>query len=378
MIVIIGSGLAGYTLAREFRKLDQVTPIQILTKDDGTYYSKPQLSSAFSHQKTAQALGSFPAEKMAAQLKAEIFNNSLVTSIDPKLQTITANNKTFAYSQLILAQGAEVVKTPLTGNAAEKAISINNLQDYIKFRELVANKKRIAIIGAGLVGCEFTNDLINGGYEVDVIALASTPLDILLPPELGMVLRKSFAEKGVRWHLENSITSVDHADEELLITLNDGEQIQTDILISAIGLRPALQLAATAEIACNRGIKVDRHLQTNVKNIYAIGDCAEVEGHVMFYVAPLVTCARALAHTLAGTLTAVSYPPMPVVLKTPACPIVVNPPPKNMQGQWQFSGEGLNQKGLFYDANNQLQGFALLGNTVVEKMELVKELPNIF
>ena len=99
MIIIIGSGLAGYTLAREFRKLDQQTPIQIFTADNGTYYSKPQLSSALSHQKTAQALGSFPAEKMAVQLKAEIFNNTLVTVIEPKQQTSTANDKIYKYDQ---------------------------------------------------------------------------------------------------------------------------------------------------------------------------------------------------------------------------------------------------------------------------------------
>lgn len=378
MIIVIGSGLAGYTLAREFRKLDQQTPIQIFTADDGTYYSKPQLSSAFSHQKTAQVLGSFSAEKMATQLKAEIFNNTLVTAIDPDQQTITANNKTYSYDKLILAQGAEVIKTPLSGNAANKVISINNLQDYIKFRELVINKKRIAIIGAGLVGCEFANDLLNGGFEVDVIAFATTPLDVLLPAELGIVVRDAFADKGIRWHLNNSVSSVDQFENQLLLTLTNGQQIYTDILISAIGLRPRLELAKAAAIECHRGIKVDRYLQTNLKNIYALGDCAEVEGHVMFYVAPLVTCARALAHTLAGTVTTVSYPPMPVVLKTPACPIVVNPPSKNMQGHWQFSGEGLNKKGLFYNAGNQLQGFALLGNTVTEKMQLVKELEILF
>jgi rubredoxin-NAD+ reductase len=376
-IVIIGSGLAGYTLAREFRKLDQTTPLQIITSDDGTYYSKPQLSSAFTHHKTAPALAGFSAEKMAAQLKAEIYPYISVTHIDHVNKIVYAGEKQLAYEKLILAQGAEVIKTTLPEN--KNIAAVNNLLDYIKFRDQIQNKKRITIIGAGLVGCEFTNDLTNGGYEIDVLSLAKTPLDILLPPELGINLQEALAEKGVRWHFETTVDNIkDLENDQLLLTLTNGETITTEFILSAIGLRPALTLAKTAGINTQRGIVVDRYLKTSVENIYAFGDCAEVEGYVMYYVAPLVNCARALAKTLTGELTAVSYPPMPVILKTPACPIVVNPPPHHVKGEWQISGSGHDKKALFYDLDNQLQGFALTGNCVLEKLELMKELPVLF
>jgi len=377
-VTIIGSGLAGYTLAKEFRKLDQTTPLRIITRDAGIFYSKPQLSSAFTHQKPAAALASASASKMAEQLHAEILTHTTVKKINAAQQQIETEQATLSYSALVLAQGAEVIKIPLAGDAANEVLSVNSLEDYQNFRTQIADKKRVTILGAGLVGCEFTNDLLNGGHHVDVVALAKTPLDILLPAELGKIFEQQLQEKGVVWHLERSIQSVKHGNNGLDVLLSDNSVLQTDLVLSAIGLRPALQLAKTAELATQRGILVDRYLCTTNPAIYALGDCAEVAGHVMFYVAPLVICARALAQTLTGNPTPVSYPPMPVILKTPACPVVVNPPPNNIRGTWQISGDAPDKKALFYDEQNCLQGFALLGKSVLEKMALVKELPILF
>ena len=100
-------------------------------------------------------------------------------------------------------------------------------------------------------------------------------------------------------------------------------------------------------------------------------------GHVLVYVAPLMACARALAATLAGEPTEVSYPPMPVAIKTPACPVVVSPPAKDAAGDWHFEGEAPDIKALFRSDAGDLLGFALTGQAVKERMALTKELPNI-
>ena len=103
-------------------------------------------------------------------------------------------------------------------------------------------------------------------------------------------------------------------------------------MLSAVGVRPRTQLAADAGIECGRGVKTDKFLRTNVDNVYAIGDCAEVECHVLVYVAPLMAAARALAATLTGTPTEVAYPAMPVTIKTPACPVCVSPVARDAEG----------------------------------------------
>lgn len=120
---------------------------------------------------------------------------------------------------------------------------------------------------------------------------------------------------------------------------------------------------------------VDRQLRTSHDNIFALGDCAEVGGINLLYVMPLMTCARALAQTLAGNPTAVSYGPMPVTVKTPACPLVVSPPPHGQEGTWQVEGQGADLKVLCHGADGQLLGYALTGGAVMEKLALNKQLP---
>ncbi|ERI50808.1 hypothetical protein N878_24760, partial [Pseudomonas sp. EGD-AK9] len=136
-----------------------------------------------------------------------------------------------------------------------------------------------------------------------------------------------------------------------------------------------IELAATAGLAVGRGVVVDRQLQTSHAHIYALGDCAEVDGLNLLYVMPLMACARALAKTLAGEPTAVSYGPMPVTVKTPVCPLVVSPPPRGSQGEWTVEGSGGDIKALCRDAAGSLLGYALTGSAVQEKLALNRELP---
>ncbi len=121
----------------------------------------------------------------------------------------------------------------------------------------------------------------------------------------------------------------------------------------------------------------NRLLETSAKNVYTLGDCAEVAGHVLVYVAPLMAGARALGKTLAGEPTEVSYAAMPVTIKTPACPVVVNPVPRDAEGEWTIQQDGNNVVAEFRSAQGNLIGFALTGEGTKEKMRLQKELPPV-
>jgi rubredoxin-NAD+ reductase len=281
--------------------------------------------------------------------------------------------KKIKYSKLVLATGSEVIKPLVLGNAAHRICSVNDLEDYARFRELITDQKKIAVLGAGLVGCEFANDLANTGYEVHVIDPALYPLQRLVPKEIGQVLQVSLQEKNVHWHLGELVNEMNYDDPRYHLLLSNGQQFQVDAVLSAIGLRPNIQLAKEAMLDTNFGILVNRYLQTSAPDIYALGDCAEVHGLVLFFVMPLIQCAKSLAQTLTGKLTEVIYPAMPISIKTSLCPIVVLPPPKNSVGQWQITGEGKDFKALFYDEKKHLCGFALTGKKVIEKMKLVNE-----
>jgi len=376
-ITIIGSGLAGYTVIREIRKLDKLTPITLITKEPGYFYSKPMLSTALTNKKDATQLVSTPQEGMATQLEISILSYTEVNTIDVNGHCIGTNQGSFPYGKLVLALGADQIRLPLQGDAANEVITVNDLEDYAKFRQLIDVKKRVAIIGAGLIGCEFANDLIAGGYEVDVIDLAPQVLGRLLPGEAATVLQEKLSNIGVRWHFATTLQSIDHNNDALEITLANGTRLISDVVLSAVGLKPRLDLAKSAGIQTNVGIVVNRELETSQKNIYAIGDCAEVDGLVLPYVMPIMQAARALAPTLIGQTTAVNYPAMPVMVKTPALPTVVSPPAKGASGNWKTTMVDGGVEARFESPDGKLLGFALMGSATAQRAALTKELPPI-
>lgn len=374
-IVIIGSGMAGYTLLREFRKRDADTPVTVITADDGRVYSKPNLSNALAQRRMPGQLASDTAESAAARYSARILAHTRVSGIDVAGKRIATHQGEIAYDRLVLALGADPIPHGLSGNGVERVYSVNDLSDYERFREAINDAKRVAILGGGLIGCEFANDLATAGIASEVVHLGPYPLNNLLPPELGEVLTRALAEKAVNWRFGHTGRTVEASGEGVMLTLDDASWIEADRVLSAIGLRPRTALAAAAGLAVRRGIVVDRQLRSSDPSIYALGDCAEVEGLVLPYVQPLLLQVKALAATLAGQPAQVSYPAMPVVVKTPACPLVVLPPPHGSQGQWQIDGEGRDLRALFHDQDGRLRGFALTGKATPQRLDLAKEIP---
>ena len=374
-IVIIGSGLAGYTLARELRKLDKTTPLVIISADDGRAYSKPMLSNALAQGKSADQIASALAPAVAAQLDAEVLTHSRVEQIDPAARTVRVAQRVIAYSKLVLALGADPVRPQLAGDAADQVLSVNDLLDYARFREQIANGKRVTILGGGLIGCEFANDLSLAGYQVDIVHPALHPLDRLLPEAAAQDLQRGLAGAGVIWHLGHTAVAVNQTAAGYVVTLDDGALLEADAVLAAIGLRPRVTLAQTAGMRVARGIQVNRLLETSVADVYALGDCAEVAGHVLPYVMPLMAQARALAATLAGTPTEVVYPAMPVTVKTPACPVAVATVAEGLAGNWQVACGEEGVCALYQDEGQGLLGFALTGKQAGQRQALTRQLP---
>ncbi|MDD2047125.1 NAD(P)/FAD-dependent oxidoreductase [Pseudomonas putida] len=374
-VVIVGTGLAGYNLAREFRKLDGETPLLLITADDGRSYSKPMLSTGFAKNKDADGLSMAEPGAMAEQLKAEVRTHTRISGIDPGHKRLWIGEEQVTYRDLILAWGAQTVQVPVEGDAGEAIFPINDLEDYARFRAAAVGKQRVLILGAGLIGCEFANDMSLGGFQVELVAPCEQVMPTLLHPAAAAAVQAGLQALGVRFHLGPVLTRLQRVADGLEAHLSDGTVIPCDLVVSAVGLRPRIDLASAAGLQVNRGVVVDRQLRTSHANIYALGDCAEVDGLNLLYVMPLTSCARALAQTLAGNPTAVAYGPMPVTVKTPACPLVVSPPPHGREGTWQVEGQGIDLKVLCRDADGNLLGYALTGSAVMEKLALNRQLP---
>jgi len=377
-IIIIGSGISAYSVAREFRKIDTKTPVHIITMDSADNYSKPMLSNALALSKTASALVMSDASSMAEKLSIKISANTLVHSIDSEKQTVNLATEQLPYSKLVLALGAKPIRLAIAGDAADQVLTVNNLADYAKFRKAIKGKKDIAILGPGLIGCEFANDLLKDKFNVTVIGPDKYPLERMLPEAAGKHLQTELENLGLSWKLGTVVEAINKTESQLQLQLSDEAfLLHADVVLSAVGLKSEVFLAREAQLTVNRGIVVDKTLQTSNENIYALGDCAEVNGLVMPYIMPVMFAARALAKTLAGDTTEVSYPAMPVVIKTPACPIVVASPADLSDGEWQIDETDEGIKACFYQSDN-LTGFVLTGGRLTEKQALAKQLPIYF
>lgn len=379
-VVIVGTGHAGYTTARELRKHDTQTPLVLVTADDGTSYTKPMLSNAMARGKTPDQLAQATAGQMEEQLDARVLTHTRVQQLDADNRKLYfGDGSELEAERIVLGIGANQVDPHLPGDGADDVLAVNDLDAYTTAREALDGARRVVIVGGGLIGCEFANDWVKAGHDVTIIEALEYPLGRMLPPKAGESLRAKLEGAGIRVLTGRSVTAVERADGGLVVIDDAGERHPADVAFRALGLRPKTRLAADAGIETNRGICTDRRLETSKPGIYALGDCAEVDGLVLPFVMPVTNAARALGATLAGTPTEVHYPVMPVIVKTPACPVQLYAPPQGVAGAWAeevLDNGGV--RGLFHDPRGTLRGFVLTGPAVQQKAELAARVPGYF
>jgi rubredoxin-NAD+ reductase len=374
-VVIVGSGLAGWTVARELRKLDAAVPIVLVTANSGHFYAKPTLSNALALGRTPAQIVTTPGDQMAVAAGVTLLAETAATGIDAVARTVSlSDGQTLAYRDLVLANGAQPIVLPMAGHAAQQVHRINHLDDYAGFHAALGQApRRVLVIGAGLIGCEFANDLVIGGHQVHVVDPAPRPLASLLPAEAGVGLQAALASAGVSWHFGTSVASLDAIDAgRLLVTLADGQAVEVDLVLSAVGLRADVRLAQAAGALCERGIVVDERLGTTLPGVWALGDNAQYPGgRILPFVMPIMTAAKVLAANLAGQTATLAFPVMPVAIKTPAWPVLVVPPRMGLVGAWQSAGD---LRWEFRDADGALRGFVLAAGQRVQRATLMASL----
>lgn len=388
-IVIVGAGMAAYTVARELRKLDKTSAFIVISKDQAGFYSKPMLSNAFAQKKQAVQLISQSAEQMANQLQAQVLNNTQVTAIDCGKQLLTLNQagqiSQQAYSKLVLAVGAQAIALRLSGDAAEQVMSVNHIDDYITLRQkldALPAQAKIAILGGGLIGCEFADDLAGAGYHVTVADLNPLPMAMLASPALSQGLHTALQKRGVQFVLGTSAVAVEQDGARLQVKFADQRSVPADLVLSAVGLRPDIALAQQAGLATRRGIVVDANGQTSDPHIFALGDCAEYAvdgGHTILpYIAPIMAAGRAIARSLTGEMTAIEHKPVPVIVKTPSYPLALLPPAHKQEGQWQDEFDGVRTVSRFISPDQVLLGFGLAPQEAALRQSLLAGLGKPF
>lgn len=372
--VIIGSGMAGYQLATELRKLNSEIPLVMISEDSGEVYSKPLLSTALAKGQSADQLVSQSGEDKAAALNLTLMPHTRVSGVDAAHKHLTLPDQRLHFAKLFLATGA----APIALDAPAGAVChVNDLQDYRVFRNRLSQAKHPALIlGGGLVGVEMAQDLLKAGHPVTLITRSDQLLPSLVPAEVSAPLEQALIQQGLKLIKATQVERIQAGTDAWSVQLSDGTALSADLILSALGLRPRTELAASAGLQVNRGICVDPYLQTSAPDIYALGDCAEIQGRNLMYVQPLMACAKAIAQNCLGEPAPLHLEALPILVKTPSCPIVAAPPPPGATGHWQVMDA--NDQGVvahWLDDQNQLGGFALAGTAVRLKAQLTRSLP---
>lgn len=380
-VLIIGSGLAGYSLAKELRKRDAGLPISLITADGGEVYTKPMLSNAFARHHQADDMVQKEAAAMARELDIEIRTRTRVLALDREARSMavedSAGRTSLTYDRLVLALGADPRVFPAEGSDAVAIATVNDLDDYRRWRGQIGQEGRILLIGAGLIGCEFANDLALAGFEVSLVDPAPWPLARLLPEEIGNMLVGALEGLGCKLYLGRTVARYVKAGAGFIAELDDAAQLPFDHVLSAVGLVPRTALAREAGLDVEQGIVVDRLLRTTDPSIFALGDCAQTEAGLLPFIAPLLAEARALAATLTGEETRLQLPALPVVVKTPACPLVLCPPHAGVQGSWELETGEDGAVGVFRATDGREAGFALAGSKTVLQQEMIGRMPEL-
>ncbi len=375
-IIIIGSGMGGYLLAQSIRQQSAQKRIAIITKTDGRFYPKPMLSTALYHQKTPEMIMTATASEMAAKYDLEIITHTEVKAVDCAQKKLEIDGQIIRYDALVMATGSHANEIPGL-RPVNGYISVNSMEDYEQLIDQLSQTKNLLIIGSGLVGVEFAHDLLHAGYKVSMVSQTPQALWGLVPSEIGGRCRDHLVGMGLDWFEDPGVKAVHEDHQRVAVSFSSRAAASYDLVLSAIGIKPNIALAQEIGLSTQRGIVADQYGRCSSKDVFAIGDCAQIYGLNLTYVAPIKQQAQAIAKTLTGEQTPIHYPAMPVVVKTPTYPLTLVPVREaEVIGNWQPQAYP-DKTGIisaFYD-KDQLKGFALAGTATKERNHWLSKMP---
>jgi NADPH-dependent 2,4-dienoyl-CoA reductase/sulfur reductase-like enzyme/nitrite reductase/ring-hydroxylating ferredoxin subunit len=270
-IVIIGGGAAGFAAAERLRREGYANSITMISDDAAPPVDRPNLSKDYLAGNAPEEWIPLRPDDFYADNKIDLRLQSSVAAIDPRAKQIAlGDGRKLAYDRLLLATGAEPIKLPLPGAELPHVCTLRALADSRAIIARAEKAKRAVIIGASFIGLEAAAALRNRNIEVHVVAPEKIPMERVLGPAMGAFVRSLHEEHGVIFHLEDTPTAIDPKQ----VTLNSGATIEADLVVMGVGVRPRLALAEKAGLKIDRGIAVDRYLQTSAPDIFAAGDIA--------------------------------------------------------------------------------------------------------
>jgi NADPH-dependent 2,4-dienoyl-CoA reductase/sulfur reductase-like enzyme/nitrite reductase/ring-hydroxylating ferredoxin subunit len=270
-IVVLGGGAAGNAAAEMLRREGFAGSITMLSADESVPCDRPNLSKDYLAGDAPEEWVPLRPPEFYREHKIDLRLGARATGIDPKGRTVTlADGSRHSYEALLLATGAEPVRLNVPGADGANVHYLRTLADSRAIIAAAKNARRVVIVGASFIGLEVAASLRKRKLEVHVVGPEARPLERIVGPEIGDLVRTTHEEHGVIFHLGAGVAEIGANG----VQLASGENLPADFVVVGIGVRPAIALAEQAGLAIDRGVSVNRCLETSVPGIFAAGDIA--------------------------------------------------------------------------------------------------------
>jgi len=301
-LVVVGNGMAaGRTLEKLFDLAPDAFDVTIFGAEPRVNYDRIMLSPVLSGEKTYEDI-IIHGEDWYARHGVNLRQGLRVTEIDRAARRVTAcDGSVTPYDVLLLATGSDPFIVPVPGRDLPGVLTYRDLDDVEGMLTAAeVPNRRAVVIGGGLLGLEAAAGLKMRGMEVTVLHLMPTLMERQLDASAGYLLEKSLTERGIAVITQANTEAILGEDRVEGVRLSDGRELPADLVVMAVGIRPATGLARAAGIGCERGVLVDDGMQTDDPHVVAVGECVQHRGRCYGLVAPLYEMATTLAKRLAG------------------------------------------------------------------------------
>jgi len=274
--LIVGNGIAGLRAADTIRQEDKIGSILMVTEEPYLSYSRPLISYLIGGETTVDKMIYYPQEwydKRDINIK---LNNGAVKFEPIANKVVLKDGTEVEYEKLLIATGGKSKIPDMPGKDLDGIYTFTHLDTSLKIIEKIkSGAKRAFVIGGGLVGLKAAQGLVDAGLDVTVVIASNQIMSQLLDETAASIVKRRLDRKGVRVILNTSISEVVGKDKVEGIILESGDEHDCDILIFAKGVAPDLKYIKGSEIKFNEGILVEKHMRTNIPNVWAAGDCTE-------------------------------------------------------------------------------------------------------
>lgn len=272
--IIIGCGTAALSALKQIRKVSSEDELKVVTMESHPPYSPMSLPYLISGRVSRPDIQMVP-DDFFSQMNATLLKGRRVVRVDPRYQRVTYDNgENDTYDRLLIATGSDPVVPKLLKEAG--CFGFHVMDDYINLIGQLEEKKRITILGAGLVGMQLAAALREKSNEVTVIAPRERILRRYFDVEASQFIIRLFAENGVAINLNwGEVITAQKSKDQIKVHFNKNKKIETQLLLACIGVTPRISFLADSGIAINKGIRVDDQMRTNIPNVFAAGDVAE-------------------------------------------------------------------------------------------------------